>query len=296
MAARPAVRIVPVPIAEGVVLGGPMPVMILGPCVIESEAHALKMARQVQKAAAAAGLPLVFKASFDKANRSSHASFRGQGMEDGLRILARIKDATGLPVTTDLHETWQVEPVAAVVDLLQVPAFLCRQTDLVAACAASGRPTTIKKGQFLSPHDCANIVAKFHAAGGKHVALIERGTSFGYNNLVVDFRSLPVMRELGVPVVMDATHAVQSPGGLGTASGGDGRFAPMLARAAMAVGCEGIFMETHDAPQRAPSDGPNMIPLGELPAVLRDLRAIHDLLGRRPPPVRRLPRNTPGQS
>jgi 2-dehydro-3-deoxyphosphooctonate aldolase (KDO 8-P synthase) len=275
----------PCRVTRSVVIGGREPALILGPCVIESERHALKMARAIKKAAANAGMPVVFKASFDKANRSSGDSWRGLGLEGGLAVLAAVKDATGLPVTTDIHETWQVEAVAAVVDLLQVPAFLCRQTDLVAACAQSGRPTTIKKGQFLAPKDCGNIVAKFRAAGGTDIALIERGTSFGYNNLVVDFRSLPIMRGFGVPVVMDATHAVQSPGGMGDRSGGDGKFAPMLARAAMAVGVEGLFMETHDDPLTSPSDGPNMVPLARLPAVLRDLRTIHDALGRPAPPA-----------
>ncbi|MBA3686656.1 MAG: 3-deoxy-8-phosphooctulonate synthase [Planctomycetes bacterium] len=278
----PAIK--PVRISKDVVFGGPLPVLIMGPCVIESERHALAMARAVQKAAAAVGFPVIFKASYDKANRTSHASFRGRGIAEGLAILARVKAATGLPVTTDVHDSSQVDQVAAVADLLQVPALLCRQTDLVDACARSGKPTSIKKGQFLAPWDCANIVAKFRAAGGRDLVLIERGTSFGYNTLVSDLRALPIMRGTGVPVVFDGTHSVQSPGGLGGRSGGDGHFAPMLMRAALAVGCEGIFLECHDAPRRAPSDGPNMVPLGELPALLRDLRAIHAALGRPAPP------------
>lgn len=273
-------------LSKDVIIGGPQPVLIMGPCVIESAAHCLRLAKALHTQAKRFGFPLVFKASFDKANRSSSSSFRGVGMEEGLRILAKVKAVTGLPVTTDVHEAAQVAPLAKVIDLLQVPAFLCRQTDLIEACARSGRATSVKKGQFLAPGDCANIVAKFHAAGGRDLALIERGTTFGYNNLVVDFRGLPQMRALGVPVIFDGTHAVQSPGGLGTASGGDGRFAPPLIRAALAVGCEGIFMEVHDAPAKAPSDGPNMIPLKDLPKLLKDMRAVHDALGRPGLPTR----------
>jgi len=273
-------------LSKDVIIGGPQPVLIMGPCVIESAAHCLRLAKALQTQAKRFGFPLVFKASFDKANRSSSSSFRGVGMAEGLRILAKVKAVTGLPVTTDVHETAQVAPLAEVIDLLQVPAFLCRQTDLIEACARSNRATSVKKGQFLAPSDCANIVAKFHAAGGRDLVLIERGTTFGYNNLVVDFRGLPQMRALGVPVIFDGTHAVQSPGGLGTASGGDGRFAPPLIRAALAVGCEGIFMEVHDAPAKAPSDGPNMIPLRDLPKLLKDLRALHDVLGRPGLPTR----------
>ena len=280
----PAIR--PVRLSPSVVVGGPQPVLIMGPCVIESEAHCLKMARAVARLAKRFGFPAVFKASFDKANRSSSSSFRGVGLEEGLRILAKARAVTGLPVTTDVHERDQVAPLAAVVDLLQVPAFLCRQTALIEACAHSGVATSVKKGQFLAPEDCANIVAKFTKAGGKKLILIERGTTFGYRNLVVDFRGLPIMRSLGVPVIFDGTHAVQSPGGLGEASGGDGRFAPPLIRAALAVGCEGIFMEVHDRPAKAPSDGPNMIPLTDLPKVLTDLRALHDALGRPGLPTR----------
>jgi 2-dehydro-3-deoxyphosphooctonate aldolase (KDO 8-P synthase) len=273
-------------IAPGVVIGGAQPVLIMGPCAIESKAHCLRMAKAVQKLGKRFGFPVIFKASFDKANRTSSSSFRGVGLDEGLRILAAVKAATGLPVTTDIHETAQVEPVAKVVDLLQVPAFLCRQTDLIEACARSGCATSVKKGQFLAPNDCRNIVEKFRAAGGRKLVLIERGTTFGYNNLVVDYRGLPQMRELGVPVIFDGTHAVQSPGGKGNASGGDGRFAPPLIRAALAVGCEGIFMEVHDAPAKAPSDGANMIPLKDMPKLLKDLRAIHDVLGRPGLPTR----------
>jgi 2-dehydro-3-deoxyphosphooctonate aldolase (KDO 8-P synthase) len=277
-----------VTIARGVVVGGKLPVLIMGPCVIESERHALKMAKLVQAAAKRVGFPVIFKASYDKANRTSHTSFRGQGMEEGLRILQRVKDATGLPVTTDVHDASQVEAVAATVDLLQVPALLCRQTDLIEACARSGKPTSIKKGQFLAPQDCGNIVAKFEALAGQgKLILIERGTSFGYNTLVSDFRALPIMRSFGVPVIFDGTHSVQAPGGLGTKSGGAGHFAPVLMRAAMAVGVEGVFLETHDDWKNAMSDGPNVVPTKELTALLNDLRAIHRAIGRKAPPIPR---------
>jgi len=278
----------PVKIAPGVVIGGKAPVLIMGPCVIESERHALTMAKLVKAAAKRVGWPVIFKASYDKANRTSHQSFRGGGMDEGLRILAKVKDATGLPVTTDVHDATQVAAVAQVVDLIQVPALLCRQTDLVEACARSGTPTSIKKGQFLAPQDCGNIVAKFEAiAGTNKLVLIERGTSFGYNTLVSDFRSLPIMRGLGVPVIFDGTHSVQSPGGLGTTSGGSGHFAPLLMRAAMAVGVEGLFLETHDDWKNALSDGPNVVPAKELAALLKDLKAIHQALGRPAPPFPR---------
>ncbi len=278
-------RIAPVSITKHIAIGGPLPVLIMGPCVIESERHCLKMAGLVKAAAAKVGLPVIFKASFDKANRTSHASFRGQGLTEGLRILARVKREFAMPVTTDVHEREQLAELAEVIDLIQVPAFLCRQTDLIEACARSGVATSIKKGQFLAPQDCGNIVAKFRHAGGRGPILIERGSSFGYNTLVTDFRSLPIMRSLGVPVVFDATHSVQMPGGQGDRSGGAGHYAPMLMRAAMAVGVEGIFLETHENPRKALSDGPNMIPTRHLPKVLGDVRALHDLLGRPAPPA-----------
>jgi 2-dehydro-3-deoxyphosphooctonate aldolase (KDO 8-P synthase) len=278
-------RIVPVQISKNIAIGGPLPVLIMGPCVIESERHCLKMAALVKAAAAKVGLPVVFKASFDKANRTSFTSFRGQGLTDGLSILARVKREFGMPVTTDVHEREQVAALAEVIDLIQVPAFLCRQTDLIEACARSGVATSIKKGQFLAPQDCSQIVAKFRHAGGRGPILIERGSSFGYNTLVTDFRSLPIMRSLGVPVIFDATHSVQMPGGQGTTSGGAGHYAPMLMRAAMAVGVEGIFLETHDNPRKALSDGPNMIPAKHLARVLADISALHRLLGRPAPPA-----------
>ena len=280
-------------LVRGVAIGGELPVIIAGPCVIESEEHAFHMAKLVKAIAAKANLPVIFKASYDKANRTSHSSYRGNGMVDGLRILKRIRDELGLPVTTDVHESGQVLAVAEVVDLIQVPALLCRQSDLVEACARSGKPTSIKKGQFLAPQDCGNIIAKFNAVPvpkgtPKHrLVMIERGTSFGYNTLVTDFRSLAIMRGFGVPVIFDGTHSVQAPGGMGTTSGGAGHFAPMMMRAAMAVGVEGLFMETHDDPAHALSDGPNVVPAKDLLGVLKDMRAIHDLLGRRDPPVPR---------
>ncbi len=285
--------LIPPVLVRGIAIGGDLPVIIAGPCVIESEEHAFHMAKLVKAIAAKAHLPVIFKASFDKANRTSFTSYRGGGLIEGLRILKRIRDELNMPVTTDVHESGQVPAVAAVVDLIQVPALLCRQSDLVEACARSGKPTSIKKGQFLAPQDCGNIVAKFNAVAvpkgtPKHrLVLIERGTSFGYNTLVTDFRSLPIMRGFGVPVIFDGTHSVQAPGGLGTASGGAGHFAPMMMRAAMAVGVEGLFMETHDDPANALSDGPNVVPAKDLLAVLKDMRAIHDLLGRRDPPVPR---------
>jgi 2-dehydro-3-deoxyphosphooctonate aldolase (KDO 8-P synthase) len=280
----------PVTIAPGVVFGGPLPVLIMGPCVIEGEKHAIAMAKSLARIAKAVRLPAVFKASFDKANRSSGGGYRGLGLDEGLRILAACREASGLPITTDVHECWQVGPVAEVVDLLQVPALLCRQTDLVQECARSGKPTSIKKGQFLAPWDCGNIVAKFTAspaprgAAAARLLLIERGSSFGYNRLVADLTGLPILRSFGVPVIFDGTHSVQAPGGLGDRSGGAGHLAPGLMRAALAMGVEGIFLETHDDPAQSLSDGPNMVPLAELPALLRDLRAIHRAIGRPAPP------------
>lgn len=257
--------------------------MILGPCVLETAAASLDLARKLAGLCKARGLPLVFKASFDKANRTSHASQRGPGLDEGLMILQRIRQETGLPVTTDVHEVGQVAEVAEVADLVQVPAFLCRQTDLIAACARCGKPVSVKKGQFLAPWDCRSVVEKFRACGGRDLVLIERGTSFGYNNLVVDLRGLPIMRGFQVPVVFDATHSVQQPGGLGSTSGGDGRYAPALIRAALAVGVEGIFAETHPDPAHSPSDGPNMIPLANMGRVLDQVLRLHEAIGRPAP-------------
>ncbi|HEY0322588.1 MAG TPA: 3-deoxy-8-phosphooctulonate synthase [Pyrinomonadaceae bacterium] len=254
--------------------------IIAGPCVIESEEHALMMARECRKRASVAGLDYVFKASFDKANRSSIKGFRGPGMEEGLAVLQKVKEETGAPVLTDVHEVSQVERVAEVADILQIPAFLCRQTDLITACVKTGRAVNVKKGQFLSPQDARNIVEKAQAAGGRKLLLTERGASFGYNNLVVDMRSFPIMREFGVPVVFDVTHSLQLPGGLGHATGGLSQYIEPLARAGVACGVDAVFMEVHDAPERAPSDGPNMLPLARLEALLLMLRDIHALVQR----------------
>ena len=252
--------------------------IIAGPCVIESEDHAMMMARECAQRARDAGLDFVFKSSFDKANRSSVKSFRGVGMQAGLEILRRIKDELGVPVVTDIHDPAQVEIVAEVADILQIPAFLCRQTDLILAAAKSGRAVNIKKGQFLAPEDARNIVEKAQAAGCEKLMLTERGVSFGYNNLVVDMRSFPIMSEFGVPVVFDVTHSLQLPGGLGNATGGLSQYIEPLARAGVACGVDAVFMEVHDAPERAPSDGPNMLPLARMGALLENLRDIHGLV------------------
>jgi 2-dehydro-3-deoxyphosphooctonate aldolase (KDO 8-P synthase) len=254
--------------------------IIAGPCVIESRKHAMMMARECAQRARDAKLDFVFKASFDKANRSSVRGFRGIGMEPGLEILQSIKAELGLPVLTDIHEIDQVERVAEVADVLQIPAFLCRQTDLISAAAKSGRAVNIKKGQFLAPADAKNIVEKAQAAGGERLMLTERGVSFGYNNLVVDMRSFPIMSEFDVPVVFDVTHSLQLPGGLGHATGGLSQYIEPLARAGVACGVDAVFMEVHEAPERAPSDGPNMLPLGRMAELLASLRAIHALVPR----------------
>ena len=253
--------ITPVTIADRVTIGGDLPCLIMGPCVIESRDHCLMMADKVAEAADAIGLPAIFKASFDKANRTSHQSFRGPGLEEGLSIIAAARDRTGLPVTSDIHGAEQVTPAAETLDLIQIPAFLCRQTDLIVAAAKCGKPVSVKKGQFLAPWDMQQVVDKFHAAGGTQLVLMERGSTFGYNNLVSDLRSLPIMRSMGAPVVYDGTHSVQMPGGNGTSSGGAGHLAPGLMRAAMAMGVEGLFLEVHDRPSEAKSDGPNVVPL-----------------------------------
>ncbi len=254
--------------------------LIAGPCVLESEAQALSHARKVKALAEQHGLPVVFKASFDKANRSSGKSFRGPGLEKGLAIFEAVKRETGLPCTTDVHETWQAEPAGKVVDLLQVPAFLCRQTDLVIACARQGRSVSVKKGQFLAPKEMRHALAKCREAGNENVLLIERGASFGYGNLVVDMRALVQMRELGAPVCLDATHSVQLPGGGGDTTGGDRQFVAPLARAAAAVGIDAVFMEIHEDPSVAKSDGPNSLDFAMADAVLRDVLAIRKALGR----------------
>jgi 2-dehydro-3-deoxyphosphooctonate aldolase (KDO 8-P synthase) len=254
--------------------------IIAGPCVIESEAHAMMMARECAARARNAGLDFVFKSSFDKANRSSIKSFRGVGMEAGLEILQKVKDDLGVPVLTDIHDVAQIDQVAAVADILQIPAFLCRQTDLILAAAKSGRAVNVKKGQFLAPEDARNIVEKAQAAGCERLMLTERGVSFGYNNLVVDMRSFAIMSEFGVPVVFDVTHSLQLPGGLGHATGGLSQYIEPIARAGVACGVDAVFMEVHDAPKRAPSDGPNMLPLDRMGTLLETLRDIHALVGR----------------
>lgn len=259
---------------------GAPPFLIAGPCVIESEALCLQIAERLRSIGEDFGIPMIFKASFDKANRTSVKGFRGHGMEEGLRVLEKVRSETGLPVLTDVHLPDQVTAVAAVVDMLQTPAFLARQTDLIMAAAASGRPVNIKKAQFMAPADMEAVLGKARAAAKEAgfsdpaIALCERGTSFGYNNLVVDMRSLVIMRELGAPVVFDATHSVQLPGGGGDRSLGQRQFVEPLACAAMAVGIDGLFMETHPDPDQALSDGPNMVPLEKLPELLRKIVAI----------------------
>ncbi len=260
---------------RGVVAGNDAPIMAFaGPCQMESRAHALEMASALKEIAARLGFGLVYKSSFDKANRTSISGKRGIGLEAALPVFAEIRDALGLPVVTDVHESSQCAAVAEVVDVLQIPAFLCRQTDLLIAAAKTGRVVKIKKGQFLAPWDMKNAVAKVAAAGNPNILVTERGASFGYNTLVADMRALPILAETGCPVIFDATHSVQQPGGQGTSSGGDRRFVPVLARAAVAVGVAGLFIETHEAPDRAPSDGPNMIPLNEFEPLMRELMEI----------------------
>lgn len=271
--------LVPFSVGE-VIFGDGRLTVIAGPCVIESREHALMMAHELQRRAQRVGLDFVFKSSFDKANRSSHESFRGLGMRVGLEILRAVREETGAPVTTDVHETVQVEEVAETVDILQIPAFLCRQTDLIAAAARTGRAVNVKKGQFLSPYDARNIVHKARAAGCTRLLLTERGVTFGYNNLVVDMRSFPIMRRFGVPVVFDVTHALQLPGGLGHATGGQAEFIEPLARAGVAVGIDAIFLEVHNDPSRAPSDGPNMLPLERFEPLLETLCAVHEAVRR----------------
>jgi 2-dehydro-3-deoxyphosphooctonate aldolase (KDO 8-P synthase) len=263
--------------AGNVVFGGPSLAIIAGPCVIESAESSLRHAERLAQIGREVGLAVVFKSSFDKANRTSHASFRGLGLEAGVRILERVKRETGLPVLTDVHEPQQAAVAAEVVDILQVPALLSRQTDLVSAVAATGRVVNLKKGQFLAPWEMKAAVAKAEAAGSRRILITERGFSFGYNNLVSDMRSLVIMRGFGYPVVYDATHSVQLPGAGGERSGGQREFIAPLARAAAAVGVDAIFMEVHEDPERALSDGPNSYPLDLLPGLLRDLRRTDEL-------------------
>jgi len=264
-----------------VAIGGGAPLAVIGgPCAIESEAHALMVAERLKRITEVARVPFVYKSSYDKANRFSIDSYRGPGLEKGLRILRRVKEETGLPVLSDVHDVAQVEPAAEVLDVLQVPAFLCRQTDLLLACARTGKPVNVKKGQFVAPRDMVNVVGKVRSTGNEDILLTERGTSFGYNNLVVDFRGLAIMREFGCPVIFDATHSVQLPGGAGNRSGGERQYVAGLARAAVAVGIDALFMEMHEDPDRTMpdgrplSDGPNMLRLDDLPRLLDEIAAI----------------------
>ena len=258
--------------------------LIAGPCAIESMEHALTMAGELKRLTDRLGMPLIYKSSFDKANRTSASSARGIGLEKGIEILAAVKEATGLPVLTDVHESWQCRPVAEVVDVLQIPAFLCRQTDLLRAAAETGRAINIKKGQFLAPWDMKQVTAKLESFGATGILACERGASFGYNTLVSDMRALPQLAATGWPVVFDATHSVQQPGGLGGTSGGQREYVPVLARAAVAIGVAAVFIETHEQPDRAPSDGPNMVPLDRLEELLTDLQRF-DALAKAKPPV-----------
>ncbi len=259
--------------------GGPL-ALIAGPCVIEDESATVDLARRIAEICADAAVPFIFKASYDKANRTSIKSFRGPGLEKGLEILARVKSEVGCPVLSDVHEPAQAERAAKVLDVLQIPAFLCRQTDLLLAAAQTGKPVNVKKGQFLAPWDMKNVVAKIETMGNRRILLTERGTCFGYNNLVSDMRSLPILRSLGYPVVFDATHSVQLPGGEGTASGGQRDLVPCLVRAAVAAGVDALFLEVHPDPAKARSDAATMIPLGELRALLDTAKSIHALVNK----------------
>ncbi len=272
----------PIPIAEYTAGGGAPLLWIAGPCVIESRDFTLRVAEQLRRLADDLGLPLVFKASFDKANRSSGKSFRGVGMEEGLAILDAVKQATGLPVTTDIHEVAHAAPAAEVCEILQIPAFLARQTDLLVAAGKTGRVVNVKKGQFMAPWDMKNVVAKLAEVGNPRVLLTERGTTFGYGMLVNDMRAIPWMQETGAPVIFDATHSVQTPGALGDRTGGDRTMVPYLARAAVAAGADGLFIETHPDPDHAPSDGPNMIPLAEFPTLVRACLRVRAALAESP--------------
>lgn len=272
-----------VAVGRNLVLGNDLPlVLIAGPCQMESRAHALECAGALKEMAEKAGIGLIYKSSFDKANRTSLSGRRGLGLEAALPVFAEIRESLGLPVLTDIHNEEQCAPVAKAVDVLQIPAFLCRQTDLLLAAGRTGAVVNVKKGQFLAPNQMANVAAKIESTGNSRVLLTERGASFGYGDLVADMRSIPIMAQTGFPVVMDATHAVQSPGGQGASSGGDRRFAPVLARAAVSLGIAGVFIETHPDPDRAPSDGPNMIRLADMPALIETLMAFDRLAKAQP--------------
>ncbi len=271
-----------VSVNDSVTLGNDLPfVLIAGPCQMESRAHALEMASALKEICGKLGIPLIYKTSYDKANRTSLKGVRGMGLEKSLAVFDEIRTALCIPTLTDVHEREHCAIVAPVVDVLQIPAFLCRQTDLLIAAAQTGRVVNVKKGQFLAPWDMKNVAEKIAASGNTKIALTERGASFGYNNLVVDMRSLTIMAETGYPVVMDATHAVQQPGGQGTSSGGDRTMVPTIARAAVAVGVAGLFMETHQDPDNAPSDGPNMVKLADMQALLKDLKDYDTLTKRK---------------
>jgi 2-dehydro-3-deoxyphosphooctonate aldolase (KDO 8-P synthase) len=266
---------------QGVTIGGGEPfALIAGPCVIESEASTLDAAERLKRICADLSIPFIFKSSYDKANRSSASSFRGPGITEGLRILARVKSELFLPILSDVHRFEELAPAGEVLDVIQIPAFLSRQTDLLVAAARTGRIVNIKKGQFLAPWDIKNAITKVESAGNKNILITERGVSFGYNNLVVDMRSLPIMRSFGCPVVFDATHSVQIPGGAGTASSGDRQFVAPLTRAAVAAGVDALFMEVHACPDKALCDGPNMLSLDELPALLRQAQEIDRIVKR----------------
>jgi 2-dehydro-3-deoxyphosphooctonate aldolase (KDO 8-P synthase) len=275
VAAPPFPRVRAVPVANGVVLGGDALVLIAGPCVIESESHALELGRSIADVARRAGVPYIFKASFDKANRTSGSSFRGPGIDQGLAVLTRVKNEVGAPILTDIHEPWQAARAAEVADVLQIPAFLSRQTDLILAAAATGRVVNLKKGQFLAPMDMRHAIDKVVAAGNQRVFVTERGASFGYNNLVVDMRALPMMRGLGAPVVFDVTHSLQLPGGGDGVTGGLGELAEPLARAGVGAGVDGVFLEVHENPSKARSDAQNALPLERLAPLLADLVRIN---------------------
>jgi len=265
---------------NGLTVGRGHPLLVIaGPCVIENDALCLDVADRLQRITSRLGVSYIFKSSYDKANRTSVASFRGIGMEEGLRVLERVRRETGVPILSDVHGIEEVRAAAAVLDVLQIPAFLCRQTDLLVAAARTGRVVNVKKGQFLAPGDMKHVVEKVESTGSNRLMLTERGASFGYNNLVVDFRSLPIMRQWGYPVIFDATHSVQLPGGAGNASSGQREFVAPLARAAVAVGCDGLFMEVHPDPDHAPSDGPNMVPLDRVEDLLRHVLTIREALG-----------------
>ena len=266
-------------VAPGLAIGDGAPlVLFAGPCVIESEAHLLRMGSSLRDLCKELKMPFVFKASFDKANRTSVDAYRGPGFEEGLRILGRVKQSLGIPLLVDIHLPEQADAAAKVADVLQIPAFLCRQTDLLRAAALTGKPVNVKKGQFLSPWDAKHIIGKVSMAGNQKLMLTERGSSFGYNNLVVDMRALPVMRAMGTPVLFDATHSLQLPGGNGDSTGGMREFVPHMARAAVAAGVDGLFMEVHDDPDQAPCDGPNMWPLNDLRTLLKQVLAIDEVV------------------